>query len=362
MRKLFETTYDGIEVSFQASDWTGLEEVTVNGAVVSTRRNFRLTSSPHVSDLPNIGEVTLHFELHFDKFSVAWHIIKDDRVLAEGEAPISLPFAKIPDEEAISPKPSGSTKASHWVAFVGIAFKLFKSGGAIKVALAGTAFAGWSFLLNWQVAAIIISIIVFHEYGHVRAMKKCGLETKGIYLIPFFGGVAVGDRAKTYWHEVYISMMGPVFGLFMSVAFLLAYLVTQIELLGLVATFSALVNLFNLLPVYPLDGGHVLKAACLSFQGRASWIMLVVVSAAGFAFSIWVGLYFLGFFFMVGALDLLSAQSSMRDSDVVPMKPYGVLVSIGWLFATAGIFIAMIVYIANTGIPGGEIPLRILED
>lgn len=362
MRQYFELDFAGHKLVLQASDWTGQEELLVDGEVVSSRRNFRFESS-HDFSLPGIGELRINFKVDAAANRVMWQLQQGDRTLEQG----SHPYVAVsnPPQQNLPQNPQGAKKdggSSHFVALAGIAFKLFKSGAAIKVALAGTAFAGWSLLLSWQFAVIILSIIVFHEYGHIRAMKKCGLETKGIYLIPFLGGLAVGDRAKTYWHEVYISMMGPVFGLYMSIAALIAYLATGIPVLGLVATYSSLVNLFNLLPVYPLDGGHVLKAACLSFQGRASWIVLLTVSAAGFAIASWVGLYFIAFFFILGALDLIGAQSSMRDADVVPMKPYGAAVSLAWLVAVASIFIGIIVYIANTEIPGSEIPLMILSE
>ena len=96
-----------------------------------------------------------------------------------------------------------------------------------------------------------------------------------MYLIPFVGGVAVGERARTYWAETYISMMGPIYGLIMTLVAWLGYVISGSELLGLVASYGALINLFNLLPIYPLDGGHVIKACALSLGNRLSMIFLL---------------------------------------------------------------------------------------
>ena len=133
---------------------------------------------------------------------------------------------------------------------IGIAFKLFKSVKVLKVALVAMALSGWTIMLSFEFAVTLLAILMFHEYGHMWAMKRFGIPTKGIYIIPFVGGIAVGDRPKTHWQELYIAMMGPVFGLGMSVAFFIGFVLTGNHFVGLVASVSALINLVNLLPIY----------------------------------------------------------------------------------------------------------------
>ena len=75
--------------------------------------------------------------------------------------------------------------------------KLFKS---TKVIFAASSFATYAFLFSWQFSAVIIITLIFHEYGHLWAMKRFGMKTKGIYLIPFVGGAAVADEAfRSRW-------------------------------------------------------------------------------------------------------------------------------------------------------------------
>ncbi|MEM7081001.1 MAG: site-2 protease family protein, partial [Pseudomonadota bacterium] len=209
---------------------------------------------------------------------------------------------------------------------------------------------------------ILIAILVFHEYGHLRAMRSFRLQTKGMYLIPFFGGVAVGERAKTYWAETYISMMGPFYGLAMSAAAWLGFWLTGSELLGLIASFSALINLFNLLPIYPLDGGHVLKATALSLNPRGSYVLLIALSAAGFAVSAYFGLYLLTLFIVLGALDLIASFKTFRENEVAPMDTYGMVVSMGWYVATLTAFVWIIMQMYAAGVPGAEVPYLILTE
>ncbi|MGB1291578.1 MAG: metalloprotease, partial [Pseudoalteromonas sp.] len=151
-----------------------------------------------------------------------------------------------------------------------LGFKVFKSAKVVKAALAGASVAGYAWLFTFEFALMLIACLVIHEYGHVRAMKYFGIKTKGIYLIPFVGGLAVSDeKITTRWQDVVISLMGPAFGLITSVLGVVLYYATEMEIFAGVAVLSALLNLFNLLPILPLDGGHVLKS--ISFSMR-SWV------------------------------------------------------------------------------------------
>jgi len=263
-------------------------------------------------------------------------------------------------------EPRGSSTAglfrTHGIALLGLSLKFFKTIKVVKVALLGLSTAGYALLFSWQFAVVLISIIVFHEYGHLRAMKRFGLPTKGMYLIPFVGGVAVGGKPKSRWQNVYISMMGPVFGLFMTIVFFVAYMLTDNQFAGLVATFSALINIFNLLPVLPLDGGHVFKSMALSLNGRYGLVFLTAFSALCFALAWTYGLFFLCFFVFIGAVDLAATWRNLRSANdqQTPLTGYGIAFSGGWYLLVVAAFLAMIMVIVSNGVPGSEIVLKIL--
>jgi Zn-dependent protease len=173
--------------------------------------------------------------------------------------------------------------------------------------------------------------------------------------------VAVGERAESHWHEVYISMMGPVFGLLMSVVFYVMFLASDNHFLGLVASISALINLFNLLPVYPLDGGHVVKSLELSGQRAWSFTLLIALSAVCFALALAYGLSFLSFFIVLGAIDLLASRSQFAAHPQTPLDRNGIWYCTLWYFVVVAAFIAIIVAMANTGVPGTEVATSILK-
>jgi len=257
--------------------------------------------------------------------------------------------------------PSGGEWRAHTVSILGLGLKLLKTAQVLKVALLAMSVAGYSLIFSWQFALVLIAVIVFHEYGHLRAMKKFSLPTRGMYLIPFVGGVAIGAKPKSQWQDVYISMMGPVYGFLMTVVFYAVFLVTGNHFAGIIATFSGLINVFNLLPVYPLDGGRVLKSMAISISGRWGIAFLLAFSALCFAAAYTVGFYFLCFFVFIGAVDLAASWRTVSKDIQVPLKLYGVAFTAMWYLVLVAAFLFIIVMIAKSGVPGSEVVLKILD-
>lgn len=367
---LLEFDFHGHRIKLVGGEWNGSEALYVDDELQARRRNPFSNSGSYPVDLGADGVYQLDFRISLTDLKVSYTLSRDGQIYLNDEARThSTTVDKIRnlgqgDGAAAELNPDAEQRKGPrpWMAIFGVGLKLMKSGTAVKAALAGGSYAGWALLTNWQFAAVLIAILVFHEYGHLRAMRSFGIPTKGMYLIPFFGGIAVGERADTYWQETYISMMGPVYGLFMTVVAWLGYAMTGSNFLGLLASYSALINLFNLLPIYPLDGGHVIKASALSLGKRSSIIFLLVLSAVGFAVAAAAGLFLLTLFIVLGAIDLASQQNLFRENDVVPMKPYGIAVSLAWYVSCIVVFVLIILQLYQAGVPGSEVPFLILTD
>jgi Zn-dependent protease len=242
-----------------------------------------------------------------------------------------------------------------------LALKLFKSAKIIKVVLAGASIAAYSWFFSFQFAAALIACLVFHEYGHIRAMKYFGMKTKGIYLIPFIGGLAVTDeKINTRWQDVVISIMGPTFGLLMSIICLIIYWSTGSEFFAGLAAFNALLNLFNLLPILPLDGGHILKSISFSMNSKLGLIACVLGAAAGVFISYSLGLALLGFLLLIGSVEIVFEWRSRFNSHLLPLDRYGQLFSSAWYLLTVAALIAIIFYFASSGHELLALPLIIL--
>jgi Zn-dependent protease len=242
-----------------------------------------------------------------------------------------------------------------------LGFKLFKSAKVIKVALAGASVAGYAWLFSIEFALMLIACLVVHEYGHVRAMKYFGIKTKGIYLIPFVGGLAVSDdKITTRWQDVVISLMGPAFGLITSVLGVILYYATEMEIFAGVAVLSALLNLFNLLPILPLDGGHILKS--ISFSMR-SWVGLSVC-LLGVLFGLWLsyafGLMLLVFFLFIGALEIVFEWRGRHYSHLLPLDKYGQGFSAAMYALVVAGHVAVMMHFADSENPILSLPMTIL--
>ena len=187
------------------------------------------------------------------------------------------------DAPAPAPAPTGPqpTGWKRWGAGVSsaLAFALFKLKSiwlllltGWKPLLLGLTKLGtlWTMLLSigvywtlygWRFALGFIGCIYVHEIGHVVALKKLGIAASAPMFIPGFGAVV---RMEQYPidvdEEAAVGLAGPRWGLGVSlVVYALAWL-THSKMLGAIAHVSAWINLFNLVPIPPLDGGRGFRA------------------------------------------------------------------------------------------------------
>ncbi len=201
-------------------------------------------------------------------------------------------------------------------------------------------FASFFALFGSSVAAVLIAVILVHEIGHVIAMRWAGIRVRGIYFVPFFGGVAVADGlARTEVQRGLIALMGP--GLSVMTTFLLLVLGQHSgsETMRLLATTSAWLNAFNLLPIFPLDGGHVM-ASLLSRAGRETLRAFQVVTLfAGIVLAGWIGDYLL-----MALLGLIGPSLLRRpDPSSVPLP----VLSRGETMWMAAAYAATIIFYAS---------------
>jgi Zn-dependent protease len=297
----------------------------------------------------------LAIDLSWQPFAIEYQLMVDGSVVDQGsrnskDIEQQVPIKKAPIKKKFST-----------VGLLSLGLKLFKSAKLFKVILAGGSLAAYSWFFSWQFALSLIACLVFHEYGHIRAMQYFSMKTKGIYLIPFFGGLAVSDdKINTRWQDVVISIMGPTFGLFLSIACLLLYWSTDIVFFAGLAVFNSLLNLFNLLPILPLDGGHILKSISFSINSKLGLIACMLAAALGVFISYSLGLALLGFLLIIGSVEIVMEWRSRHQSHLLPLDRYGQIFSTAWYLLTVGAFIAIIVYFADSPEQILALPMKIL--
>jgi putative peptide zinc metalloprotease protein len=183
--------------------------------------------------------------------------------------------------------------------------KLLKSFKLIKVGLAAASLVGYSVLYNWKFAILLMVAIGWHEQGHVWAMRRKGIKTKGWYAIPFIGGAAIAeDEFKSDADNAYVSIMGPIWGFLMAAVAMGLYYITGQPLWAAAAGWMGTLNLFNLLPITPLDGGRIMRCITFSIHRWLGVVFLILSLVAGFVFMIHFHIGIFALLLAVGALEL----------------------------------------------------------
>jgi Zn-dependent protease len=150
---------------------------------------------------------------------------------------------------------------------------------------------GWAFALG-----LVVSIYI-HEMGHVAAIRRYGFPASAPMFIPGFGAFIQlrGIRLPPI-PEARVGLAGPLYGFGAAVAALGCYYATRAPIWAVIAHFGAIINFFNLIPVWQLDGsrglrsltrgqrGIVLAAALVLWAITSSPMLLLI--AAGCAYRL----------------------------------------------------------------------------
>lgn len=244
-----------------------------------------------------------------------------------------------------------------------ILLKLVKTAKFAKAGLALGSLAAYSYMFTWEFAIVLLFAIVVHEYGHLNAMKKCNIPTKGIYLIPFFGGAAVtSESIKSYRKEAYVSLMGPVYGYFSLIPFFILYLYDKNPLwIGLVS-FIAMVNVFNLLPINPLDGGRIIKSITFSLHSTLGYIIVGLGFVLGGFIVYKIGSFLLSFIMLIGLIEMYGNYVEYKkygQTFEVMSKKEVIMYSLFYI----GSFVIFVYIIHECGtIEGADLALKIIQD
>jgi Zn-dependent protease len=153
--------------------------------------------------------------------------------------------------------------------------KLFTTVGTMAVSV-----AAYSFVFGWAFAVGFVLLLLVHELGHVIALRREGIKASAPMFIPFLGAVisarSLGENALA---EARVGLAGPILGSIGSAACILIWHATGNDLWRALAFTGFFLNLFNLLPVVPLDGGRAMAAMApwMWFAGFAAIIPLALI-------------------------------------------------------------------------------------
>ena len=137
----------------------------------------------------------------------------------------------------------------------------------------------YSLIWGWRFALGFVVLLFIHEMGHYIQLRREGVKPSGMLFIPFLGA-AVGARSLggSALAEARVGLAGPILGSLATAALLPIAAATGDEFWRALAFTGFFLNLFNLLPVVPLDGGRAMAAMApwMWFVGFAALIGLAV--------------------------------------------------------------------------------------
>jgi Zn-dependent protease len=178
--------------------------------------------------------------------------------------------------------------------------KVLTTSGSMLVSI-----AAYSLIWGWKFAIGFVALLFVHEMGHVIALRREGVKASAPLFVPFLGAVvwakSLGGHALA---EARVGLAGPVLGTIGAAACLPIAWATGSNLWTALAFTGFFLNLFNLLPVVPLDGGRAMAA-------MAPWMWFVGLAgvvALAFAFPNPIILVIA----VIGALDVYGRWTRRR--------------------------------------------------
>jgi Zn-dependent protease len=190
--------------------------------------------------------------------------------------PAAEPEQPAPDHQPIHPEPgwrSALRRIGGPLAAIGLI--LLKIGAKLKAVLlllpklkflttAGTmlvSIAAYALIWGWAFAVGFVLLLLVHELGHVIQLRREGVKASAPMFIPFLGAVisakSMGDDAAA---EARVGLAGPILGSLATLVPLGIWLATGEQFWQALAYIGFFLNLLNLLPVLPLDGGRAMAA------------------------------------------------------------------------------------------------------
>jgi Zn-dependent protease len=164
--------------------------------------------------------------------------------------------------------------------------KLLVTFGSMAVSI-----AAYGLLFGFTFAVGFVALLFLHEIGHVIQLRREGIKASAPVFIPFLGAViaakSLGEDAAA---EARVGLAGPVAGTVATLVPLGLWIATGDEFWRALAYLGFLLNLFNLLPVVPLDGGRAMAALspAIWLAGLAGLLALAIVYPSPILFVILV--------------------------------------------------------------------------
>lgn len=218
---------------------------------------------------------------------------------------------------------------------------VLKGGKALKGGLLATSFGAYAFLFSPEFSLLILTSLFIHEYGHLWAMKKRGMETRGMYFLPMLGAAAVPkEDFESLDGLFFIAIMGPIFGTVEAIALGAIYYFTGAIIIAAAASWVALINLFNLIPMNPLDGGRLSASITYSLNDAAGFIIIALGVIVATVATFFTGAPLFLFLGLMGLIELLGQRRLYVEKEDMTKREIG-WAAVSYVVLAGGLLLLM---------------------
>ncbi len=189
------------------------------------------------------------------------------------------------------------------VALAAFKFKVFTTSASMLVSV-----AAYSWIWGWRFALGFVLLLLVHELGHVAELRRQGVPASAPLFIPFLGAVVgMKQMPKDAWREARVALAGPILGSIGAAGVWAAGEALDSELLLALAFVGFFLNLFNLAPIVPLDGGRAVAALHPAIWGLGLLLLVGLTIVAPNPILLLI--------LLLGGLELWRRWQSRNDPD-----------------------------------------------
>lgn len=182
----------------------------------------------------------------------------------------------------------------------------------------------FSFIVDdYLLIAILLGVLLFHELGHFLMMKFFGYDNLKMLFLPFIGAMVSGKKKVYSQIEGSIMLLaGPVPGIILGYILLEVGWSAELTFLVQLGVILILLNVMNLIPLDPLDGGQLIKVLFFAHHELTQLIFTLISSMAVIAFGVWFDSWIVIIFgFLLGFRvknmhKLYFVRKEMRENEV----------------------------------------------
>jgi stage IV sporulation protein FB len=139
---------------------------------------------------------------------------------------------------------------------------------------------------SWYAVGVLVAVVLIHELGHLAAMKLYGYKGLNMTFVPFVGAYVSGSTDNpSRFRRCVVLLAGPLPGIIIGSIFYFLYVQQLDEQFFYPAILFLMLNVFNLIPIAPLDGGQLMENLYL---GRSRNVQLVFLTVCVLAVGVGV--------------------------------------------------------------------------